>query len=391
MSLSISVSAPVTTRFTSLPCSREICRTTRASLSNACPSGTMRTSRIPLCICARCRSKVRFRRCSSIASSRASAARPRTRSVRLRDRRLHDRELADDGHQAIELADVDADGLAHRAQRELLPACGPRPGRDRRERRRIDGAGFGAAGSPAACGRSPSRAPAAATSPPTRVGGAKDSRRRRLGRRRRWRARAARSARRARRTSSMATFGPGDGAAQELDGGAARHEDLELDGVDVGAGARRQVRDDLAVRPRLRLELVEGAVDRREREAHADAIEALALLDVRAEAVLLVLGEHAEQPGVEVVLRDDARAARRRAAARTGRARRAAARPRRGIGALAASRPRGCARRARPPGRAGRARPASARCARGAGRRARPRARARGPPCASRRRAPTAP
>ncbi len=35
-------------------------------------------------------------------------ARPRARSVSLRHRGLHDRELADDGHQAVELADVDA-------------------------------------------------------------------------------------------------------------------------------------------------------------------------------------------------------------------------------------------------------------------------------------------
>ena len=75
------------------------------------------------------------------------------------------------------------------------------------------------------------------------------------------------------------------------------------------AGAGREVRDDLAVRARLRLEVVEGAVDRREREAHADAVERLALLDVGAEAVLLVLGEDAEEPRIEVVLRDDACAA----------------------------------------------------------------------------------
>ncbi len=56
----------------------------------------------------------------------------------------------------------------------------------------------------------------------------------------------------------------------------------------------------------LRLELVERAVDRREREAHADPVEAQALLDVRAQAVLFVLGEDTEQPRIEIVLGDRA-------------------------------------------------------------------------------------
>ena len=47
MSLSSSVSAPAMLRPISLPASREILRTTRESLSNTCPSGTMRTSRMP--------------------------------------------------------------------------------------------------------------------------------------------------------------------------------------------------------------------------------------------------------------------------------------------------------------------------------------------------------
>ena len=156
--------------------------------------------------------------------------------------------------------------------------------------------------------------------------------------------------------------------------------------------ARGQVRDDLAVRPRLGLELVERGVDRGEREADADAVEAQALLDVRAKAVLLVLGEHAEEPGIELVLRDDAGAARPRAAARPGRARRAAARPR-ATGsarlALLGGEDR-AVERDRLEEQVEHAR-RRARRARGAGRRARPRARARAPPCASRRRGPRAP
>ena len=143
MSLSISVSAPVMTRFTCLSCSREIWRTTRASLSKTCPSGTMRTSRMPLCICARCRSKVRCSRVQLDARARAASAAPRrTRSARSAMRRPHDGELADDVHQVVELADVDAHRLAHRAQRQLAPRLarppprGPTPGDARRAGRR---------------------------------------------------------------------------------------------------------------------------------------------------------------------------------------------------------------------------------------------------------------
>ena len=54
----------------------------------------------------------------------------------------------------------------------------------------------------------------------------------------------------------------------------------------------------------LRLELVERGVDRRERELHAQPVERRPGLDVGAQPMLFVLGEHAEQPGIELVLRD---------------------------------------------------------------------------------------
>ena len=98
---------------------------------------------------------------------------------------------------------------------------------------------------------------------------------------------------------------PAASAARERRRGARRHDrprgpSLHLFDGDVRAGDRRaqhlearwlairmsssmvsmsppepvgQVRDDLAVGPRLRLELVERGVDRRQREAHPDAVE----------------------------------------------------------------------------------------------------------------------
>ena len=55
-----------------------------------------------------------------------------------------------------------------------------------------------------------------------------------------------------------------------------------------------------------RLQLVEGTVDGGEREQRTDAVEAEPLLDVGAEAMLLVLGEDAEEARVELVLGDGA-------------------------------------------------------------------------------------
>ena len=142
MSLSISVSAPVMTRFTCLSCSREICRTMRDSLSKICPSGTMRTSRMPFCICERWRSNVRWRRCSSMPSSRRLGATAHALAD-AQEAAPEDRELADDGHERVELADVDPHGLAHRAERELAPAAATVAAAARcgRHRRRPPGGG----------------------------------------------------------------------------------------------------------------------------------------------------------------------------------------------------------------------------------------------------------
>ena len=196
MSLSISVSAPVTTRFTSLSCSREICRTTRASLSKTCPSGTMRTSRMPLCICARWRSKRAMQARSSIAEL-ARAERAAARALgEARDRGLDDRELADDGHQAVELADVDADRLADRAERHA-PAPGRLPARGRAGDRTSGaiecmlGAGrsvglAAGAGSPASPGASAHRGAAARTTSWLGTGVAADAGLEALGAAARW-------------------------------------------------------------------------------------------------------------------------------------------------------------------------------------------------------------
>ena len=129
MSLSISVSAPVMTRFTCLSCSREIWRTMRASLSNDLPErhhahledAALHLREVP----------IEARDAGAASSMRELAQlarRARTRSREARDRAAHDRELADDVHQVIELADVDAHRLAHRSQRELAPAGAARAG-----------------------------------------------------------------------------------------------------------------------------------------------------------------------------------------------------------------------------------------------------------------------
>ena len=172
----------------------------------------------------------------------------------------------------------------------------------------------------------------------------------------------------------------------------ARDEDLELDRVGVGAAARRQVRDDLAVRPRVRLELVERGVDRRERKRDAQLVERHPVLDVRAKPMLFVLGEHAEQA------RDRARIARRatrRPRARGARSRRATTRSASMSEAGSAPLPRST--REQVAVELDRAKHdvehalRRARCARAAGRRAPLRARARAPTSSTRRRAPTGP
>jgi hypothetical protein len=102
-----------------------------------------------------------------------------------------------------------------------------------------------------------------------------------------------------------------DRGAQLGDRDAARHQDLELDGVGVRARARGQIRDDLAEGARVGLELVERGVDRRERKTDADLVEREPVLDVRAQTMLFVLGQDAEEAGVEVVLSDRADVASR--------------------------------------------------------------------------------
>ena len=159
--------------------------------------------------------------------ARARAAR-RSRAHALgepRERAAHDRELADDVHQVVELADVDAHRLRDRARVGARPALAPRaPTRVPR------------------CGWSSSAAAASRRrGPGTRLamGGSARRGRRSAGLRRR----ASRDLLDARRRSR-------ERAASSLERRARGHQDVELDRVGVRALARGQVRDDLAVRLR---------------------------------------------------------------------------------------------------------------------------------------------
>ncbi len=197
-----------------------------------------------------------------------------------RQRGADDGQLAHDVHQAVELVDVDAHRLGHRAdgahvERQLAAEqVAPGPGVDG-VRRHGRGRGAGEGGG-------------------SRLGSEETG---------------AAFARRARR-------GPAAGAAGDLldldaapveragEHGEQRrrgHEDVELDRVGVGARAGGQVGDDLAVRLGDGLQLVERLVDGRELELHPQAVEPHPLRDVGAEAVLLVLGEDGEEAGVEIV------------------------------------------------------------------------------------------
>ena len=121
MSLSSSTSPPDTSRSISLPTSRAIFRTIRASLSKTCSSGTIRTSRMPACSSASFRSRPRFAPNSSDDEGGVAALRlqPLREPV---ERRLHEHELADEVHQPVELADVDAHRLRDRAERGRVVA-----------------------------------------------------------------------------------------------------------------------------------------------------------------------------------------------------------------------------------------------------------------------------
>ena len=247
MSLSISVSAPVTTRFTSLSCSREICRTTRASLSNAWPERdhahledpALHLREVPVEGAVQARELDR-------ASSRASRRRGSAHAVgQARDGgpdRSRARRRLSSGDRACGCrrgpsGSPSASDSSLRPHRGLRSGAPPPERRARRtacasallrRARRRRGTSSGVARRcerPAPCvGRREglARRRAAAAACPT-----SSARRPLLAVRRRV----------LRRTSSMVTFGPVIGAPQELDRRAARHEDLELDRVDV---ARRR-------------------------------------------------------------------------------------------------------------------------------------------------------
>jgi hypothetical protein len=77
-------------------------------------------------------------------------------------------------------------------------------------------------------------------------------------------------------------------------------EDVEADGPRVSGVGGGQRADHLAVRPEAGLERFEAGVEGGQVEAGADPPEPRAALDVGAEPVLLVLGEHLEHPLVDL-------------------------------------------------------------------------------------------
>ncbi len=209
------------------------------------------------------------------AAERAQLVVQRARELRLRAIRLHavedlleagarDGQLADDVHQVIELADVDADGLRDRFERQLgglVGDDGRRGGRRGRGRRRGDG------------------------------------RRRGRERRRTSLRRFAAAARDHVHDRGHARDGGGD-----LVGRSRRAEHhVELDLLIARRLRRRQIGDHLADGLEPRLELVEPLVDRHQVERRVNAIKRSPRLDVLAQPVLFVLGQDRQQPRVEIV------------------------------------------------------------------------------------------
>jgi hypothetical protein len=86
--------------------------------------------------------------------------------------------------------------------------------------------------------------------------------------------------------------------------------DSPAHGVGAGRLTGRQIRDDLAVALGAILHLLERFVDRRKIELHPEPVQAQTLLDVGAEPVLFVLGEHGQHRRVELVVDGGARTAR---------------------------------------------------------------------------------
>ena len=236
MSLSTSVSAPVMTRFTSLSASRLICRTTRASLSNTCPSGTMRTSRMPLCSSARWRSKPRCKRWSSMPISRSSGL-SRTRSVI--------RASACARWPARRRCSSAGRACGCRRARSARPS-GARPRRRRPRSRPLLGSAPGRCGH--RLGRGGALAGCAETKPPWSGDGGSGCR----GATARAPVLGGRRPPRDLLDAALARRRASDEARR---GSALRgHQDVELDRVRVGSRARRQVGDDLAVRLGLGLQ-----------------------------------------------------------------------------------------------------------------------------------------
>ena len=228
-----------------MPASREILRTTRDSLSKTCPSGTMRTSRMPACSSSSLRDEraqlvVQRRapawsaRVSALTRSRIACSPARampsspTMFIRLSSLRMSTRTVC-----ATDLSDSSS---SSRSPLRASPVA----------------AGFGADGAAAA-----SRGTGAVAR------GAASARRRAVGCRR---GSSATTAPRARR--------PPPAPSRSSRRRAEDH--VELDLLIVGRLRRRQVGDHLADRLEPRLELVEPLVDGHQIERRVDAVAARA-------------------------------------------------------------------------------------------------------------------
>ena len=122
ISLSSSVSAPEIAEPDLLAgVARRSCAPRAPACRRPGPSGTMRTSRMPSCSSSSLRSSARSSRCRSRASSAWAAARAsRGPGSRRSAGAAPMRQLADDVHQVVELANVDAHRLRDRLERQLV-------------------------------------------------------------------------------------------------------------------------------------------------------------------------------------------------------------------------------------------------------------------------------
>ncbi len=283
ISLSSSISPPLTTSSISLPASRAIRRTSRVSLSNTCPSGTIRTSRSPCWSSSSLRSSWRPSRNSSCAQSFEIASTPPCRALS---------------------ASRCTFAFTRSSSPTVFISASSRPMSTRTvwvsERSETSGATRSAravgsrCGSGSLVGAAPLRLPFPFFFSAIReeLGGE-----------------------------------PGEQPVQGLGRGRGADDQVEGDRVRVSRLGRGQRADQLAVALQPRVQLGELLVEVGEVEHRAHPVERHLLAHVLAQPVLLVLGEHLPHLGVELEPVERVAAPR---AARSPRRDRSAARPGRG-------------------------------------------------------------